>query len=153
MAREEFEDQDPENLNEELLEEGEGEEDEKEPSGAPGWFISIGVHSLFAIGCWLIACGLPGGHLSLGCHFVVMPLASAMGVIPLAMGPLEYVLDILYARVSAAQGLVIIKGQGFVVALAYRLITVLIAALGAYYYLGNRREMSEVIHEAEQQQG
>ncbi len=47
MAREEFEDQDPENLNEELLEEG--EEEEKEPSGAPGWFISIGVHSLFAL--------------------------------------------------------------------------------------------------------
>src|SRR5882757_9227513 len=49
MAREEFEDQDPENLNEELLEEGEGEEEEKEPSGAPGWFISVGVHSLFAL--------------------------------------------------------------------------------------------------------
>jgi hypothetical protein len=46
MAREEFEDQDPENLDEELLE---GEEEEKEPSGAPGWFISIGVHSLFAL--------------------------------------------------------------------------------------------------------
>ena len=50
---------------------------------------TVGVHSLFAIGCWLIACGLPGNHLSLGDHFVVMPLASAMGVIPLAMGPLE----------------------------------------------------------------
>lgn len=48
MAREEFEDQDPENLDEELLE-GEGEEEDKEPSGAPGWFISIGVHSLFAL--------------------------------------------------------------------------------------------------------
>jgi hypothetical protein len=112
---------------------------------------TIGVHSLFAIGCWLIACGLPGNHLSLGEHFVVMPLASAMGVIPLAMGPLEYVLDVLYAHVSAAQGPAIIKGQGFVVALAYRLITVLIAALGIPYYFGNRREMSEVIHEAEQE--
>jgi hypothetical protein len=49
MARDELEDQDPENLNEELLE-GEGEEEEeKEPSGAPGWFISVGVHSLFAL--------------------------------------------------------------------------------------------------------
>ncbi len=45
MAREEFEDQEAEN--EELLEEG--EEEEKEPSGAPGWFISVGVHSLFAL--------------------------------------------------------------------------------------------------------
>ncbi len=112
---------------------------------------TVGVHSFFAIGCWLIACGLPGNHLSLGEHFVVMPLSSAMGVIPLAMGPLEYVLDLLYARVSAAQGLAVIKGQGFVVALAYRLITVLTAALGLPYYFKNRREMSEVIHEAEQQ--
>ena len=36
-------------------------------------------------------------------------------------------------------------------ALAYRLITLLIAALGVFYYLGNRREMAEVIHEAEEQ--
>ncbi len=48
MAREEFEDQKPEDMEEELLE-GEGEEEEKEPSAAPGWFISIGVHSLFAL--------------------------------------------------------------------------------------------------------
>jgi hypothetical protein len=27
----------------------EGEEEDKQPSGAPGWFISIGVHSLFAL--------------------------------------------------------------------------------------------------------
>jgi hypothetical protein len=32
--------------------------------------------------------------------------------------------------------------------LAYRLITLLIAALGVYYYFGNRRELAEVIHEA-----
>jgi hypothetical protein len=53
MAREEMQDQDPENLNEELLEGEEGqEEEEKQPSGAPGWFISIGVHSLFALICY-----------------------------------------------------------------------------------------------------
>jgi hypothetical protein len=46
MATEELDDQ---NLNEdELLEEG-AEEEQKEPSGAPGWFISVGVHSLFAL--------------------------------------------------------------------------------------------------------
>ena len=52
MAREEFEDQDPENLNEEELLEGEGEEEDKEPSGAPGWFISVGVHALFMLICY-----------------------------------------------------------------------------------------------------
>ena len=46
MAAEQFDDQ---NVNEdELLEEG-AEEERKEPSGAPGWFISVAVHSLFAL--------------------------------------------------------------------------------------------------------
>ncbi len=36
------------------------------------------------------------------------------------------------------------------VALCYRLITVLVAALGIGYYIGNRREVSEAIHENEQ---
>jgi glycosyltransferase 2 family protein len=110
---------------------------------------TIGVHSLFAIGCWLIACGLPGNHLSLSQHFVIMPLSSALGVIPLAAGPMEWCVDFLYAKVSAIVGPPVAAGQGLVVVLVYRLLTVLIAALGARYYVGNRREMAEVMHEAE----
>jgi hypothetical protein len=110
---------------------------------------TVGVHSLFAIGCWLIARGLPGEHLTLPEHFVVMPLSSALGVVPLAMGPMEAGVEFLYAKVSAAVGPSIAAGQGLVVILAYRLITVLIAALGVRYYVGNRREMAEVMHEAE----
>ena len=51
----------------------------------------------------------------------------------------------------AARGRPIIEGQGLVVALVYRIITLLIAALGIPYYFGNRREMAEVIHEAEEE--
>jgi glycosyltransferase 2 family protein len=112
---------------------------------------TVAVHSLFAIGCWLIACGLPGNHLSLPEHFVIMPLGSAMGVVPLAMGPMEVVVDVLYAHVPVI-GPPIPAGQGLVVVLVYRLITILTAALGAYYYFGNRREMAEVIHEAEEEE-
>ena len=111
--------------------------------------LTVGVHSSFAIGCYLIACGLPGNHLSLADHFVVMPLSSAMGVLPLPMGPFEFVLDFLYTNVPVA-GPPIAAGQGLVVALVYRFITLLIAAMGIFYYLGNRREMVEVIHEAEE---
>ena len=110
--------------------------------------MTIGVHSLFACGCYLIARGLPGNYLSLGQHLVVMPLSAATGVLPLPLGPFEYVLDFLYAHVPV-EGPTIVEGQGLVVALTYRLITLLIAALGIFYYLGNRREMAEVIHEAE----
>ena len=111
---------------------------------------TIPVHSLFAIGCWLIACGLPDNHPTLAQHFVIMPLSSALGVVPLAMGPMEAGVDLLYTAVPVA-GRAIVAGQGLVVVLVYRLITVLIAAMGAYYYFGNRREMAEVIHETEEE--
>ena len=112
--------------------------------------MSIGVHTGFAIGCYLIACGLPGNHLSLANHFVAIPLSCATGVIPLPVGPFEIVLEFLYTHVPVS-GPPIAVGQGLVVALVYRLITVLIATLGVFYYLTNRREMAEVIHEAEQE--
>jgi hypothetical protein len=48
----------PQNPNEvpedELLEEGEGEEEDRQPSGAPAWFISVAVHALFALIFWAV---------------------------------------------------------------------------------------------------
>ncbi len=110
--------------------------------------MSIGVHCTFSVGLYLIACGLPGNHLTLADHFVVIPVSNVAGVLPLPAGPFEAVLDSLYSIVPVA-GPPIAAGQGLVVALIYRLITLLIAALGIPYYLGNRREMAEVMHEAE----
>ena len=112
-------------------------------------FFSVGVHSLFAVGIYLIARGLPGQVLSLAKHFVMSPLSAATGVLPLPMGPFEAVLEFLYRHVSAVEGVVIAPGQGLVVALGYRIITVLIAMVGFCYYLSARREIAEVMHEAE----
>ena len=111
--------------------------------------MSVGVHCSFAVGLYLIACGLPGNHLSLADHFVVIPVSNVAGVLPLPAGPFEAVLDLLYTLVPV-NGPPIMPGQGLVVALAYRIITVLIALFGIPYYLGNRREMAEVMHEAEE---
>lgn len=111
---------------------------------------TVAVHSLFSVGCYLIACGLQGNHRNhpaLGQHFVVFPLSAALQVIPIPLGPTESALDFLYASVPPPIG----NGPGLVVALAYRLIMLLIALLGLFYYLANRREMAEVIHEAEQE--
>ena len=42
------------------------------------------------------------------------------------------------------------RQQGLILALVYRLSTILIAPVGAaYYFLGGRSEVSEVMHEAE----
>ena len=115
---------------------------------------TLPVHGLFAIGCYFIACGLfdyQMSNLSMSRHFVVMPLSAAMQVIPFPIGPTEIALNYLYPTVRFA-GPIITKGQGLLVALAYRLITLLIAATGIFYYFRNRREMAEVIHETEEEQ-
>jgi glycosyltransferase 2 family protein len=111
--------------------------------------LSLGVHCSLVVGVFLIARGLPGDVLSLGTHFVVWPISGAAGVLPLPFGPTEFLLDFLYRQVPAA-GITIPKGHGLLVVLCYRLITVLIAALGIFYYFTNRREVSEAIHETEQ---
>ncbi|MGA2796996.1 MAG: lysylphosphatidylglycerol synthase transmembrane domain-containing protein [Thermoguttaceae bacterium] len=112
--------------------------------------MCVGVQCLFAVSIYLIASGLPGDVLSPGTHFVIWPLSSAVGVLPLPFGPTEVVLDFLYANIPLQTGAFIPEGQGLVVALCYRLITILVAALGIGYYIGNRREVSEAIHENEQ---
>jgi glycosyltransferase 2 family protein len=116
--------------------------------------MTVGVHCLFATGCYLTACGLFDQHLtnlSLSRHFVVIPLGAAMQVIPLPVGPTEAALFYLYPTVHL-QGPPVTKAQGFLVALVvYRFMTLLIASLGLPYYFRNRREMAEVMHEAEEE--
>ena len=111
--------------------------------------MSVGVHSLFTAGIYLITLGLYGSveGFSLDLQFIVAPLSASTGVIPLVMGPFEVVLTFLYEQVFAMN-----KGEGLVVALAYRLITVLIAAVGVCYYLAARREVAQVMQEAQQEQ-
>ena len=111
--------------------------------------LTIGVHSCSAVGCWLIARGLPGETLALSRHFVIIPLSIAGGVLPLPMGPFEFIIEFLYTHVAA--GATILKGQGLVVALTYRLMGILNAALGVLCYYGNRQEVTRLIHEAEEQ--
>jgi len=112
--------------------------------------MSVGVHSLSVVGVYLIARGLPGHDLSLGAHFVAVPVSWTAQAIPLPMGPPEFLLELFYTHMPGSHA-TIPTGQGLVVALAYRLITILIAAIGICYYLGSRRELAEVIQHAEQQ--
>jgi uncharacterized membrane protein YbhN (UPF0104 family) len=120
---------------------------------------SVAVHGLFTLGVYLIARGLFDGSSRtdfqsvrvqpLATQFVAYPLSSATGVLPLPMGPFEAVLDLLYADIPLADALPgqdhIPRGQGLVVALGYRIVSVLIAAVGVCYYLGSRQEVAEVI--------
>jgi uncharacterized protein (TIRG00374 family) len=112
--------------------------------------LSVAVHGLSSTGIYLAACGLPGEVPPLADHFVIVPLAFVTGVLPLpgnGLGALEFVFDFLYERIP--MGLTVATGRGFVVALAYRAITILIALVGVGYYLASRREVAELLHEAE----
>jgi len=110
--------------------------------------MTVGVHSLFTAGIYLITLGLYGNvpGLSLRAEFIVSPLSAATGAIPLVMGPFEVVLTFLYDQVFGMN-----NSEGLVVALAYRLITVLIAAVGVCYYLAGRQEVARVMREAQQE--
>ena len=54
MSQEELPENPDEVPEDELLEEGAEEEDNRQPSGAPAWFISVAVHALFALIFWAV---------------------------------------------------------------------------------------------------
>jgi glycosyltransferase 2 family protein len=109
--------------------------------------LSVVVQSLFSIAIWLIAHGLLSQAPSLAAHFVVVPLALSTGALPLApnaLGTFEFTLEFLYRQVPG--GVAIAASDGFLVALGYRLMTVLIALIGVVIYLVDRREKSPILY-------
>lgn len=111
--------------------------------------LSIGVHTCFVLGFFALAVALPGHHPDLRQHFAIIPISMATGVLPLPMGGLgafEVVMDFFYRNVTSAETAV---GFGLMVAFAYRVITVAIAIVGVFYYVGSRREVAQVLQEAE----
>jgi hypothetical protein len=112
--------------------------------------ISLVVHTVSSLGIYCAALGVGGNSPSLVHHLVIVPLGMLVGILPLPMsglGAFEAVMDFLY--VNLPESVAIAKGQGLIVAFAYRLITVSIAIIGLFYYLASRREVAEVLHESE----
>lgn len=112
--------------------------------------MSLAVHTLLTVTIFLIACGLPGAQPTLGTHLVIVPISMLGSSVPLpgGLGAFEFALDFLYRGVSSTA---MPEGQGFVIALAYRVITLVIAMIGVFYYLTSRREVAQLIKEAEQE--
>jgi uncharacterized protein (TIRG00374 family) len=111
--------------------------------------LTLGVHSLYTLGIYLITRGLYDPYPPLSLQFVHAPLAATMGTIPLPLGPYEAVLDMLYAMVPLPGGVRMVAGQGLVVALSYRIASLVTAAVGMAYYFSARQEFAEALHEAE----
>lgn len=112
--------------------------------------LSLVVQVLFTFSIYLVARGLPGDVLPLATQFVVFPVSALASVLPLPAGPFEAVLEFMYTHVTT--DLSIPTGQGLVVALVFRLISVGIAAVGLCYYFTSRRDLAAVMHEVEEEE-
>ncbi|MFM2094780.1 MAG: hypothetical protein RIS70_1904 [Planctomycetota bacterium] len=109
--------------------------------------MSLGVHLLSSLSVFLVARGLPGDDPNLATHLVIVPIAMVASAIPLpgGLGAVEYALDFLYRGVATMN---IGERQGFIIALAYRVITMIIASIGLFYYLTGRREVRAMLQAA-----
>ena len=114
--------------------------------------LSLVAQGLSAISIYFVARGLPGDCPSLADHFVIIPLAFVTGVLPLpvsGLGAFEMAVKELYERVPL--DVHVAEGHGFVVSLGYRAVTILIALVGVCYYLASRKEVANVLAEAERE--
>ena len=111
--------------------------------------MSIAVHVLFAVAIFFIAVGLFGETPTLREHLILVPLCMVAGALPFTpagLGSFEIAMETLYALVPAGGAGDVI---GVLVALAYRLITIGVAAIGVIYYWTCRREVQGLLAEAE----
>ncbi|MDO4569913.1 MAG: lysylphosphatidylglycerol synthase transmembrane domain-containing protein [Planctomycetia bacterium] len=100
---------------------------------------SLGVHFFFAVAIYFIAAGIwtEQKYPSFLEHLYISPVSMSTSAIPLPVGPYEMALDLLYKDVAG------LAGQGLAVALAYRLVCLIIAGLGMIFYFSARDEIQE----------
>jgi uncharacterized protein (TIRG00374 family) len=92
--------------------------------------------------------GIPGPPWSE--HVVIVPLAGVAGAIPLTpsgLGTMEFAVEELYRAMPG--GAHVVKGDGTLVALGRRVTDIVVAMIGLGFYFGHRREVRQVIAEAE----
>ena len=113
--------------------------------------MSLGSHGLYIVGIYFLAIGLAHGQTaSLAQHCVIVPLGWIAGALPLPLssfGVFEGAIDYLYVHVAG-----VVRGEGLLVALGYRVITIVIASVGMVFYLRSRKELDEVWQDAEREQ-
>lgn len=133
--------------------------------------MTIPVHVLLALSLWFLALGLRFDQVPWQDYFTIYPVSGLAQTIPLPAGPAEagilYYYQTAWLRLPQVQAELKLASaakeqqreqvlkeaggrQGLILALVYRVATILIVPIGgAYYLLGGRNEVSEVMHEEE----
>jgi uncharacterized protein (TIRG00374 family) len=115
--------------------------------------LSLSVHILIGVSIHLADKGLFRVTPTFVEHMIISPLSSVAGGLPIAPGGLgtyEFAMRYLFNHVPRMSGLQ--PGQGLVVALCYRLITLIVALAGVVYYWAHRQEVRDVIEEAREEE-
>jgi uncharacterized protein (TIRG00374 family) len=111
------------------------------------FMLAITTHCLFVSGFWFISRGLPIKGPTFVQNATIVPLALVAGAMPLTPGGLgltETALARLYQSIDLQ------ASDGALVALAYRALTYVVAAIGAIYYLSAKRRFDLLLKEAEE---
>ena len=110
-----------------------------------GMGLSMLVNLCFVGSVFLLAMGLDVEHPSLAQHFVLAPISMAANAIPLpgGIGGMEYMLSYFYAALSPNHAI----GPGFVVAIGFRLLLLILAAFGAVAWFLNREQLKSGLRE------
>lgn len=112
-----------------------------------GLLLGMCTHTLLIVAFWLISQGLPVFEPTITQSACVVPPSLLAGTLPLTpggIGTLEAVVEFFYTKIGAP------KGDGTIVALAFRAMMYAFAAVGACYYLTARKKIDSMLHEAEE---
>ncbi len=110
--------------------------------------LSLIVHATLATGVYLAARSLFPAAPTLAEHLVIVPLSLVAGALPFTpagLGAFEAAMEQLSSIIPLNPS----GSDGLIVALVYRLITICIAAVGGVYYVIGRKEVAQVLEEAE----
>jgi len=111
-----------------------------------GFGIALVTHCLLITAFWAVSQGLPVSGPSFIQNASLVPTALVAGAIlptPGGLGGMEGAVEFLYSSIGAG------KGDGTIVALAYRAMAYVLAAIGAFYYFSSRKKVNELMHDAE----
>ena len=106
--------------------------------------MSVGSHGLFTLSLYLIAKAMFEHVPTLREHMILVPLGMVAGALPLApagFGAFEFAIGELYKIIPAAPD---IDVAGILVALVYRLLTIMVAMIGVVLYWFSRSEVKQL---------